>query len=490
MLLSIKKLLDAFENNKIIYCHWKSNEHLEAALKGDTDLDILFDYKQRNIINIVLNQCGLKRFRATELMQYNGIEDYIGFDYDTAKIWHLHIHYRMTLGEKHLKGYTVNTWNSIILKNRIYDQAGIYRSLTEIELILLIVRLALKNRLRDYFKKISKDDLAEFDWLISQTDFNILRIKSKELLTKEISDIIFNLCTNGIKEKKQLYPLQKKLKKELRCYTGFSNTESRFLRTKRELFWLYGGIKRKFGINSYNAYRRVSPSGGLAVCILGCDGAGKSTALQYIKNEFSKKLDVVSVYFGSGDGSCSLLRKPLRIFAKKVGGKGVGSSVNKEFTDKNKSLSFKSKLYILAKVLWAFSLALEKKKKIHLMNKARNNGLLVITDRYPQTEFAGCSDGPLLKTYSELNKVIKKIYDWEINIYKSAAKNPPDLSVKLIIDPKTAVQRKPEMTVEEIKEKTKIVLNTEFSQNTKIINTAGEKRTTFSQIMEAIWEII
>ena len=79
MLKSIKQMLDAFEENKIIYCHWKSNEHLAPALVGDTDLDMLFLPEQRSEIDRVLNECGLKRFRATPLMQYKGIEDYIGF---------------------------------------------------------------------------------------------------------------------------------------------------------------------------------------------------------------------------------------------------------------------------------------------------------------------------------------------------------------------------------------------------------------------------
>ena len=81
MLKSIQNMLDAFEQNEIKYCHWKSNEHLGEALTGDTDLDMLFSPSQRSLLDKVLNECGLKRFRAMPLMQYNAIEDYIGFDY-------------------------------------------------------------------------------------------------------------------------------------------------------------------------------------------------------------------------------------------------------------------------------------------------------------------------------------------------------------------------------------------------------------------------
>ena len=42
-LTAISKLLDALEENNILYCHWKSNEHLAVSMAGDTDLDVLFD---------------------------------------------------------------------------------------------------------------------------------------------------------------------------------------------------------------------------------------------------------------------------------------------------------------------------------------------------------------------------------------------------------------------------------------------------------------
>ena len=66
MLKSIERMLVAFEENNIKYCHWKSNEHLADALTGDTDLDMLFSPSQRSLLDKVLNECGLKRFRVVQ----------------------------------------------------------------------------------------------------------------------------------------------------------------------------------------------------------------------------------------------------------------------------------------------------------------------------------------------------------------------------------------------------------------------------------------
>lgn len=489
MLKTIKQLLKKLDDNDIVYCHWKSNEHLEEALDGDTDLDVLFDISQRPQLEKILADCGLKRFRSTTLMQYNGIEDFIGFDKETAKIWHLHTHYRMTLGEKHLKGYTITPWSKLILDNRVKTKFGIYTSSVEDELVLLLCRIALKLRWRDFGKKLGSDDQKEIKWLLERIDKDKLKESATKFTNKDVAKLILCMSKNNLVSKNQFSKLQKKLRKELKMYTAYSKIRSYFVRTKREAFWLYGGVKRRLGLNNFSASRRVSPAGGTVVAILGCDGAGKSTTLSYIKKEFSKKIDVATIYFGSGDGSSSLIRKPMKLVAKKVAGKGLGHRVENEYKE-NKKISFKSRLYSIAKVLWAVSLAKEKKRKLKQMVKARNNGLLVLTDRYPQSVNPGCSDGPLLHRYIYRKGIFGSISRWEQKIYEMAAVNAPDLTIKLMVPTKTAIERKPEMTEEEINTKKQIVESINISEYTVTIDTSKDFSITSGEVMDEIWKII
>lgn len=489
MLKSIDTLLKALDERQIEYCHWKSNEHLKEALEGDTDLDMLFDPSQRTELERVFDECGLKRFRAAPLMQYNAIEDFIGFDEQAAKIWHVHTHYRMTLGEKHLKGYTVNGWGQALLKNRIRGDFNVWTSAPEYELVLLLCRIALKLRWRDAGRGIGRDDRAELDWLVGRTDRADFEKAARELTGAESAAILVSMADKHIVDKGQLVPLQRSLRKELKAFSSYGRLGSFFKRTEREVFWLYGGAKRRLGIGTYSASRRVSPSGGLVVAILGCDGAGKSTTISYIKKEFSKKLDVASVYFGSGDGSSSLLRKPMKLVARKVGGKGVGHAVDKEYAEKKK-VSLKSRLYSAAKIIWAVTLANEKKSKLKKMVKARNNGLLVLTDRYPQSNLPGAGDGPLLYRYKSGRGLTKRIADWEQRVYESFSVNPPDLAVKLTVPTETAIARKPEMTAEEIEHKKNIVMSMDISEHTVVIDTSRPFEVTRGEVMKEIWDLI
>lgn len=490
MLKSIERMLVAFEENNIKYCHWKSNEHLADALTGDTDLDMLFSPSQRSLLDKVLNECGLKRFRAMPLMQYNAIEDYIGFDKETAKIWHLHLHYRMTLGEPHLKGYTITPYTDYILDSRVMTKEGIYTSAPAVEYILLLIRMALKLRTRDWFGKVAKDDLIEQKWLIEHSEREGFERHAREMLHDERAIFaIRSLYGDVVTSKNQLRPLRKQLLRVMKPFTCNSLLKSRWFRTKREIFWLIGGIGRRLNLNPTKPFRRVSPCGGCVVAFLGCDGAGKSTTLDYLYHEYKKKLDVKTIYLGSGDGSSSLLRKPMKMVARRVGGKGLGHQVEKEYQEKKK-VSLKSRLYSIAKVLWAVTLAKEKKGKLREMTKARNQGMLVLTDRYPQIVMPGYSDGPLLTKYLKNGKgLFYRIAKWEYSIYESSTINAPDLTVKLMLPTEIAIQRKPEMTAEEIENKKAAVMAINVSRSV-LVDTSHRKEETLGDIMEYIWEII
>lgn len=493
MLESINNMLKEFEKNGIIYCHWKSNEHLLPALEGDTDLDMLFMPEQRNVIDRVLNECGIKRFRSTFLSQYNAIEDYIGFDEAEAKIWHLHLHYRLTIGEKHLKSYTITPWTKKILQFRIQSSMNCYSSCPEHELLLLYIRMSLKLRFADYFGTISRDDITEINWLVERVDWDKFRVLSSDMISSNSAEMIKDIAEKRCYKKSVLFKLKKAIRKELRPFTYYSGIGASITSYIRTIYSNIESVNRHFGLNSSRPMRRVSPSGGCVIAFIGSDGAGKTTTINYIKKEFGKKLDIKTAYLGSGDGECSFIRKPMRFVAKRVGGKGLGLAVEKEYSSKGSEehISIKSRLYSIAKVIWAITLANEKKSKLKRVTKARNRGMLVLIDRYPQCEYPGYGDGPLLSKYkNSSNGILAYFAKKEFCIYQSAELNSPDLFVKLTVPTDIAIQRKPEMTEDEINKKRDAVLNIFKENNCVVIDTSVDKKVSFSKVMKSIWGVL
>ena len=60
MLAISKKLFDSWNDN-VLYCHWKSNEHLEDGLDGKTDLDVLVSAEDKEKGRDILNNLSFIR---------------------------------------------------------------------------------------------------------------------------------------------------------------------------------------------------------------------------------------------------------------------------------------------------------------------------------------------------------------------------------------------------------------------------------------------
>ena len=88
----VSKLNHRLEQENIRYCHWKSNEHVDAAVEGKTDLDVLADRAKKVKLKQVLGEIGFKQFVSVPFLQYVEIEDYVAMDENTGILVHLHFY--------------------------------------------------------------------------------------------------------------------------------------------------------------------------------------------------------------------------------------------------------------------------------------------------------------------------------------------------------------------------------------------------------------
>ena len=143
-----------------------------------------------------------------------------------------------------------------------------------------------------------------------------------------------------------------------------------------------------------------------------------------------------------------------------------------------------------AKLVWATTLAFEKRGKLRKMVRARNRGLLVITDRFPQDQVKGFNDGPLLHDYAQSNSgLIRWLSAWESGIYAEAAQTPPDVVVKLLAPIETALGRRPEMARAEIERRLETVRSLTFSDEAEVIEISTDQPADHvsSQVCTAAW---
>ena len=411
MLNKIKVILDKFDQEGIIYCHWKSNERLAEFVNGEEDLDLLFYPKDVERVHNALLSSGAKKFEALPIGKYENIKDYLALDANTGKLIHFHVHFGLDIGEKNVKRYRL-PWTSEILENRIkHEDVDVYSSSYEHELLLLILREILRRPPHKVFLlksriKIKQDVKNEFEWLKK-------RVNSKKLLgycdklIPELSTVLPSILDNGITRKEILY--SRRLTSDFRKQVSNKSSISSELILLKYHFNNYTqkGLQK---LKIHLPKKRIIPMSGVMVSFYGADGAGKSTTIENVYKSFSRKIDTVILYMGNPKPENSLFPFLIKVFKKL-----------RLFPFWN--------LYVI-------------KRNLKKAEKFIRKGGLVLLDRFPQSQFPGILDGPMLNHWSDSNFFIKKwLSRYERLSFENMEQFKLDLLIKLKVLPQTSMQR-------------------------------------------------
>ena len=471
-------LFSSWNDNKLCYCHWKSNEHLLPGLMGDTDLDVLLSESDKAKGEEILNKLRFLQCRSQYGSRYPGVDDWIGFDHNTGKFIHLHLHYHVITGHKGLKEYNI-PWTSEVLETRIQDaDTKVFIANPNIELVTLYTRIALKISLSDICKRclgryqIDKSFLVEIDYLKKRVNWDAV----EEIVSKyygRYAKQVISIMQKNMLTTKDIFTLrriaEKVFRKVSRC--KYSN---RLL----EFYYKYALKFRKFlrlKLNLYVITRKVPKTEqGLKIAFLGQDGAGKTTVTTMIRKWWSWKMDVQLVYLGSGENYHSWRKMLLNKLPNSFGFKTIRAWLT---LSKYKMLS------------------IDVLNTIKKGERYANKGGLVIYDRYPQIQYAGISDGPKIrkvfldKSPRLLRWVFESFANSEEQYLKKATEHQPDIVFKLVIPPEESVRRKPENDLKTMEIKHNIIKSLHFEKSdVYVINATMPFEDEILMIKRIIWE--
>lgn len=445
------RLIDEFGRADIGWCYWKSGRRVTEALAGKTDLDILVGRASQQDARRILLECGFRLLLPVAERDELAVECYLAHDEPSGRIAHVDLHTRLALGSALLKTHWLPWEEALIRQARPRKGPGPPTLDDTSEAVLLVVRASLELRRFDpvvarRWSSVTGKFAADRARLAVRVDREEVRARAAELLDGEVAAAVAAALFDPRPLQKQ-HELLRRVRRNVARFRTRSVAEALLCGGWRALRAGSGAVSRRLH-QGRPSVRRI-PGGGPVIAVIGVDGAGKSTLVRGLSEWLGAEVDVLTLYFGTGDGRPSWFLAPLKalvplasmLLARKPRGSSHG-----QVTDRAPG-----RAYGVLLTVWATVLALEKRVKLRAARRAAARGMVVIADRFPQDEVPDFNDGPLLPRVEHVPRWLRA---FEASSYALARALRPDLVIKLAAPPELIAARERTMDPRVIRART------------------------------------
>lgn len=501
MLKISKDLFDCWNNNSVVYCHWKSNEHLAEGLEGGTDLDVLLSPKDRELGCSILRDLRFVKFHSQFGSRYPNVEDWIGFDHGTGRLVHLHLHFALMTGHKGVKEYEL-PWIGEALSTRIQNQdTGVFIMNPTLELVSLYTRLILKanrNVVRDARVgryRMGNHFQKEIAFVKKNVDEDMLREISRRYFGKDWSEFV-----HIVKQPELSAALYVRLNEIVSfAMAGYSRFRGVSLHLRRVFYPVIIKLKRRLSRWGRGVLTRkvANPRGGFSVAFIGQDGSGKSTVTEEIKKWLNWKIEANRFYLGSGEHYNSLLK---RIISHGVSIKHKHDCVStspgvNSIPQKKRKKGIRS---FISTVLVSWNMLRIAKRAYRVLlaaEKYKRRGGIPLYDRFPQIQFEGIYDGPRIANYYKKTGLdfylVRLIARREYSLFRKIQQWQPEVVFKLILPPEESIRRKPIENLDNVIQKHRVTQELVFPDSRVFtVDATQDYNNEILFIKRQIWESV
>lgn len=174
------------------------------------------------------------------------------------------------------------------------------------------------------------------------------------------------------------------------------------------------------------------------IAIIGSDGSGKSTVAEHVLSWIGRYGPAGQAHLGkqSGNVGRAIGQWPLI-------GPMLDRAIHRKADDVNRRLKEDKQPSLLpALVISAFTI--RRKRRFKRMLAMRKQGLIVVTDRFPQVAVPGAYDGPGFPDAPGGSPMVLALARRERAMFQWMATYKPDLVLRLNVDVDVAFARKPD----------------------------------------------
>jgi thymidylate kinase len=444
----VRGVFSALDGAEVRYCHWKSTTGLPIALAGGTDLDLLVDRDDAATFTATIRTAGFKPFVSHPSRRFIGVEDWLGHDAESGRLVHLHVYYRLVLGEDHVKNHVLPIEKAVL--DGVVRRHGVNVPAPATELVILIIRALLKYRRTDAAKDalrlgrrggIPPNLRAEAADLAARVSSDELRDAARRLVPSMAAETFTDfveLLRSDHRDAATLLRLRAATRRGLR---GFERLPAR----RAMAISIGARLQRAPGLRQVlrprtkaDLRRKSSAVGGLTVALIGPDGAGKSTVIDEVVRWLGWRLSLRVLYLGTARPSHSagaaqaVSRLLFRLDRRLRPAAGPASGPLSSFAN-------------LAAALRYLAEARDRAARARDGRQMAANGALVLFDRYP-LEWVRLTtrpvDGARIADLGEDSRhgLLGMLRRREEATY--AGIPAPDLVILLAVQPEIALSRK------------------------------------------------
>jgi hypothetical protein len=451
---ALLRLAHDVNGSQIRWCSWKSNAHLAKALEGRTDLDVLVHPEDASAFRMALARHDLRPLMPAPTREHPGMEHHLGMDPDTGRLYHLHVHTELVLGEQHVKNHRIAMEEALLLTAASTPDAPVPVPAPALELAILAARALLKYRARDIVKDVLairspglKDEVrAELAWLLQRTSVAEVRrmlVAAGEPLPTSVIATFLETYARDPRAGREFWRLRSKLRRALasRRRIGVVRARLRALRI--------GLTERRHGA------RMTPAAGGLTVAFVGSDGSGKSTVAAETARWLDWKVATHVTYLGSKSPSRRSRWSYTLFRALRRTARGAAA----RFGERSLPARWIGGVRDVTLAVHEFAIAGDRERRCMQGRAAAARGQVVLFDRFPMDALSTATehrvlDGPrIARVLPDGGRLVRRIGRNEERRY--AGLGLPDVLIFLLVDPAVAAARKPDHLPEVLAAKTR-----------------------------------
>jgi thymidylate kinase len=478
----VASLCKALKDEKINYCHWKSNSALDRSASGENDLDLLVSrIDSRRFIEILL-QLGFKEAFSSIELQLPGVRDFYGYDQKADRIIHAHVHFQLVLGHDLSKNYHIPIEKPFL---ESATQGEVFRiPAPEFELAIFVIRMVLKHSTLDAIMmhngSLSDSERQELEFLQSHTSIpNVAAVFGQHLpyVDNNLIEACLQTLQPGCSFWKRIIAGQK-LQQKLKSCARRPLIADIVLKFSRRL-----KLPIQSRLHIPEPKKRMI-NGGLLIAIVGGDGSGKTTAINSLYVRLFEEFKIAKFHMGKPSWSWTTIgiRGIIKI------GRILGLY---PFVNKGSENSLHTNTPLFPGFPWLIREVCTARDRFLTYTAARRlatNGCLVICDRYPLAEVK-IMDGPQVERMTrglKPSKLIRALIRLENKFYEQISM--PDLLVVLRVAPDISIQRKPDESSDSVRSRAEEIWNMDWSKTpAHLVEASRVKTDVLSDLMSLIW---